>query len=52
MTNLKVLFDKIKQLSQYIDPNIKFVVYGDVYELKMEKLSKEEFDRCSNFYGN
>lgn len=24
---------------------------GDVYELKMEKLSKEEFDRCSNFYG-
>ena len=33
MTNLKVLFDKIKQLSQYIDPNIKFVVYGDVYEL-------------------
>lgn len=33
MTNLKVLFDKIKQLSQFIDPNIKFVVYGDVYEL-------------------
>lgn len=23
---------------------------GDVYELKIEKLSKEEFDRCSNFY--
>lgn len=33
MTNLKVLFDKIKQLSQSLDPNIKFVVYGDVYEL-------------------
>lgn len=33
MTNLKVLFGKIKQLSQSIDPNIKFVVYGDVYEL-------------------
>lgn len=23
---------------------------GDVYELKMEKLSKEQFDKCSNFY--
>lgn len=33
MTNLKVLFGKIKQLSQSIDPNIEFVVYGDVYEL-------------------
>lgn len=33
MTNLKVLFGKIKQLSQSLDPNIKFVVYGDVYEL-------------------
>ena len=25
---------------------------GDVYELKMEKLSKEQFDKCNNFYGN
>ena len=33
MTNLKILFGKIKQLSQSIDPNIEFVVYGDVYEL-------------------
>ena len=33
MTNLKVLFGKIKQLSQSLDPNIEFVVYGDVYEL-------------------
>lgn len=33
MTNLKVLFDKIKQLSQSLDPNIEYVVYGDVYEL-------------------
>ena len=24
---------------------------GDVYELKMEKLSKEEFEKCNNFYG-
>ena len=33
MTNLKVLFDKIKHLSHAIDPNIEYVVYGDVYEL-------------------
>ena len=33
MTNLKVLFDKIKQLSKSLDPNIEYVVYGDVYEL-------------------
>ena len=33
MTNLKVLFDKIKRLSQELDPNIEYVVYGDVYEL-------------------
>ena len=33
MTNLKVLFDKIKHLSQSLDPNIEYVVYGDVYEL-------------------
>ena len=33
MTNLKVLFDKIKRLSQALDPNIEYVVYGDVYEL-------------------
>lgn len=33
MTNLKVLFGKIKQLSQSLDPNIEYVVYGDVYEL-------------------
>lgn len=25
---------------------------GDVYELKMEKLTKEQFDKCNNFYGN
>lgn len=25
---------------------------GDVYELKMEKLSKEEIEKCNNFYGN
>ena len=24
---------------------------GDVYELKMEKLSKEELEKCNNFYG-
>ena len=24
---------------------------GDVYELKMEKLSKEQLAKCSNFYG-
>ena len=24
---------------------------GDVYELLMKKLSKEEFDKCNNFYG-
>lgn len=23
---------------------------GDVYELKMKKLSKEEFGKCNNFY--
>lgn len=33
MTNLKVLFDKIKHLSKSLDPNIEYVVYGDVYEL-------------------
>lgn len=33
MTNLKVLFGKIKHLSQSLDPNIEYVVYGDVYEL-------------------
>lgn len=33
MTNLKLLFGKIKQLSQALDPNIEYVVYGDVYEL-------------------
>lgn len=33
MTNLKVLFGKIKHLSKSLDPNIEFVVYGDVYEL-------------------
>ena len=33
MTNLKVLFDKIKRLSHALDPNIEYVVYGDVYEL-------------------
>ena len=33
MTNLKVLFGKIKQLSKSLDPNIEYVVYGDVYEL-------------------
>ena len=33
MTNLKVLFDKIKNLSKSLDPNIEYVVYGDVYEL-------------------
>lgn len=33
MTNLKLLFGKIKQLSKSLDPNIEFVVYGDVYEL-------------------
>ena len=25
---------------------------GDVYELKMEKLSKEQVEHCNNFYGN
>ena len=25
---------------------------GDVYELKMEKLSKEQLEHCNNFYGN
>lgn len=25
---------------------------GDVYELKMEKVSKEELEKCNNFYGN
>ena len=24
---------------------------GDVYELLMKKLSKEQFDKCNNFYG-
>lgn len=24
---------------------------GDVYELKMEKLSKEQIAKCNNFYG-
>ena len=24
---------------------------GDVYELKMEKLSKEQLKHCNNFYG-
>ena len=33
MTNLKLLFGKIKQLSKSLDPNIEYVVYGDVYEL-------------------
>ena len=25
---------------------------GDVYELKMKKLSKEEFAKCNNFFGS
>ena len=25
---------------------------GDIYELKMEKLSKEQLEHCNNFYGN
>ena len=25
---------------------------GDIYELKMEKLSKEQLEYCNNFYGN
>ena len=25
---------------------------GDIYELKMEKLSKEQLKHCNNFYGN
>ena len=25
---------------------------GDVYELKMEKLSKEQLNHCNNFYSN
>ena len=37
MTNLKVLFDKIKHLSKSLDPNIEYVVYPTETQMYSER---------------
>ena len=50
---MNLTYVETEESNEHLDRFRVFVCFDndDIYELKMEKLSKEQFSQCNNFFG-